>query len=118
MSFPQASQCTRAKPLARMPHERYRSNAAPPGRDRICGPSLWHLDLRIALSEGVHVLSAASMGALRAVEIAPFGMVGIGAVYRAYAEGRLTNDADVALLRATGARPPAPPREMPGPPKL
>jgi hypothetical protein len=40
------------------------------------------------------------MGALRAVELAPFGMIGVGAVYRAYAEGRLIDDADVALLHA------------------
>lgn len=63
-------------------------------------PSVWHQELRIALSEGVHVLGASSMGALRAVELAPFGLVGIGAVYRAYAEGRFVDDADVALLHA------------------
>lgn len=63
-------------------------------------PSVWHQELRIALSQGVHVLGASSMGALRAAELAPFGMVGVGEVYRAYAEGRLTDDADVALLHA------------------
>jgi hypothetical protein len=63
-------------------------------------PSVWHQELRIALSEGVHVLGASSMGALRAVELAPFGMIGIGAVYRGYAERRFTDDADVALLHA------------------
>ena len=63
-------------------------------------PSVWHQELRVALSEGVHVVGAASMGALRAVELAPFGMLGVGAVYRAYAAGRLVDDADVALLHA------------------
>jgi hypothetical protein len=63
--------------------------------------SVWHQEIRIALSEGVHVLGASSMGALRAVELSPFGMIGVGAVYRAYAEGRLTDDADVALLHAS-----------------
>ena len=63
-------------------------------------PSVWHQELRIALSEGVQVLGASSMGALRAVELAPFGMIGVGAVFRAYVEGRFTDDADVALLHA------------------
>jgi hypothetical protein len=63
-------------------------------------PSVWHQELRIALAEGIHVLGAASMGALRAVELAPFGMIGVGAIYRAYDEGLLTDDADVALLHA------------------
>jgi len=63
-------------------------------------PSVWHQELRVALSEGIALFGASSMGALRAVELSPFGMIGVGAVYRAYAEGRLVDDADVALLHA------------------
>ena len=37
------------------------------------------------------------MGALRAAECQPFGMVPIGAIARGYASGQLVNDADVAL---------------------
>jgi hypothetical protein len=63
-------------------------------------PSVWHQEIRIALSEGVHVLGASSMGALRAAELEPFGIVGVGQVFRAYAENRLIDDSDVALLHA------------------
>jgi hypothetical protein len=63
-------------------------------------PSVWHQELRIALGEGVVVLGASSMGALRAAELAPFGMRGVGGVFEAYRSGRLVDDADVALLHA------------------
>src|SRR5262249_50690568 len=42
----------------------------------------------------------ASMGALRAAECSSFGMIGIGEVYRRYATGEVTDDADVAQLHA------------------
>ena len=38
------------------------------------------------------------MGALRAAECSPFGMVGIGEVFRRYARGELMDDADVAQI--------------------
>jgi hypothetical protein len=63
-------------------------------------PSVWHQELRVAMAEGVTVFGASSMGALRAVELAPSGMIGVGSVFRAYQEGRLVDDADVALLHA------------------
>ncbi|ANK75322.1 MULTISPECIES: TfuA-like protein [Ensifer] len=59
---------------------------------------VWHKEILYALSLGVQVFGAASMGALRAVECAPFGMVGIGEIYRQYAEGARVDDADVALI--------------------
>jgi hypothetical protein len=40
------------------------------------------------------------MGALRAAECSAFGMIGIGEVYRRYATGEVTDDADVAQLHA------------------
>jgi hypothetical protein len=37
------------------------------------------------------------MGALRAAELAPLGMLGVGAVYRAFARAELTDDDEVAV---------------------
>lgn len=53
-----------------------------------------------AMAAGIAVFGAASMGALRAAELAPFGMVGIGEVFQAYANGRLDSDAEVAVAHA------------------
>ena len=50
-------------------------------------PPVWHKEILFALSEGVAVAGGASMGALRAAECAAFGMVGLGDVYRLYADG-------------------------------
>lgn len=55
-------------------------------------------EILLALRNGIQVLGASSMGALRAAELQPFGMVGIGEVYEGYRAGRLQSDADVALL--------------------
>ncbi len=52
-------------------------------------PSVWHKEILWALSEGIPVFGAASMGALRAAELAPFGMVGVGRIYTAYRDGVL-----------------------------
>lgn len=52
-------------------------------------PAVWHKELLWAVDQGVHVFGAASMGALRAVELAPFGVRGIGRIVDAYARGRL-----------------------------
>ncbi|HWA91095.1 MAG TPA: TfuA-like protein [Rhizomicrobium sp.] len=60
--------------------------------------SVWHKEILFALSSGVRVLGAASMGALRAAECDAFGMEGIGRIYRDYRDGRRIDDADVALL--------------------
>ncbi len=59
---------------------------------------VWHKELLFALSRGVPVFGAASMGALRAVECRAYGMVGIGRIFDDYASGRRVDDADVALL--------------------
>ena len=63
-------------------------------------PAVWHKEVLFALSEGIHVYGAASMGALRAAELAGFGMRGIGEVYRAYAEGVLEDDDEVSVAHA------------------
>lgn len=54
--------------------------------------AVWHKEILYALSEGVQVFGAASMGALRAAECAPFGMIGIGEVFRRYADLDLVDD--------------------------
>lgn len=64
--------------------------------------SVWHKEILLALDDGVRVFGASSMGALRAAELDRFGMEGVGEVYRHYADGFLTSDADVALLHADG----------------
>jgi len=51
-------------------------------------PSVWHKEILHALDQGVPVFGAASIGALRAAELAQFGMTGVGRIYRAYATGR------------------------------
>ncbi|WP_082537447.1 TfuA-like protein [Aureimonas sp. Leaf427] len=62
--------------------------------------AVWHKEILFALSQGVHVLGAASLGALRAAECHGFGMVPIGEVARRYIEGTLDDDAAVAQLHA------------------
>ncbi|WP_292365842.1 MULTISPECIES: TfuA-related McrA-glycine thioamidation protein [unclassified Methanoculleus] len=57
-----------------------------------------HREILAALRVGVRVVGASSMGALRAAELDSLGMEGVGEVYRAYREGRLVADDEVALL--------------------
>jgi hypothetical protein len=64
-------------------------------------PSVSHKEILWAMSQGVHVFGAASMGALRAAELARFGMEGVGAIYRAYASGEIDADDEVAVAHAT-----------------
>jgi hypothetical protein len=66
------------------------------------GPAVWHKEILFALSEGIQVYGAASMGALRAAELDRFGMRGVGEVYRAYADGTLEDDDEVAVAHADG----------------
>ncbi len=63
-----------------------------------CIPSVWHKEILYALSRGIRVFGAASMGALRAAELAAFGMEGIGAIFEAFREGVLEDDDEVAVI--------------------
>jgi len=63
-------------------------------------PAVRHKEILLLLAEGVRIFGAASIGALRAAEMAPFGMVGVGAIYRAYAKGAIDGDDEVALAHA------------------
>jgi hypothetical protein len=63
-------------------------------------PAVWHKEILYALSLGVHVFGASSMGALRAAELHPFGMVGIGRIFEAYRDGACEDDDEVAVIHA------------------
>lgn len=60
-------------------------------------PAVWHKEILWALSRGIWVGGAASMGALRAAELAPYGMAGVGQVYDAVLAGELLEDDEVAV---------------------
>jgi len=64
--------------------------------------AVWHKEILFALSEGVRVLGASSMGALRAAECATFGMEPVGVIAKRYLDGSLDDDAAVALLHMPG----------------
>lgn len=80
--------------------------AAKEGADIIClidgvffqECSVAHKEILDALQMGVKVLGASSMGALRASEMDVYGMEGIGEIYRAYKQGDLISDDEVALV--------------------
>lgn len=59
--------------------------------------ALRHKELLHVLQQGVRVIGAASIGALRAAELDRFGMVGIGSVYLSYKSGAITGDDEVAV---------------------
>ncbi len=61
-------------------------------------PTVWHKEILAALDAGIPVFGAASIGALRAAELDLFGMIGVGAIYRQFSSGELTDDDEVALL--------------------
>lgn len=61
-------------------------------------PAVLHKEILWALSQGIAVYGAASMGALRAAEMQGLGMVGVGAIFRDYRDGVLTDDDEVALI--------------------
>jgi hypothetical protein len=63
-------------------------------------PSVWHKEILFAMSEGVEVTGAASIGALRAAELYPFGMIGVGRIYRLFRSGLWTDDDELAVIHA------------------
>ncbi len=60
-------------------------------------PALTHKEILWALSQGIPVFGAASMGALRAVELSHFGMIGSGSIFEDFASGKLEDDDEVAV---------------------
>ncbi|MGW0450680.1 TfuA-like protein [Streptosporangium sandarakinum] len=70
--------------------------------------SVRHKEICSLIDRGVQVYGAASMGALRAAELGPFGMNGHGIVHRLYSTGLIDGDDEVALVHAdadAGAQP-------------
>jgi hypothetical protein len=72
-------------------------------------PSVWHKEILWALDSGIRVCGAGSMGALRAAELAQFGMTGAGRVFDAYRTGRFApfddpfeDDDEVAVVHGPG----------------
>jgi hypothetical protein len=63
-------------------------------------PAIWHKEVLWAMAQGIHVFGAASMGALRAAELAAFGMEGVGEIFDAYRTGALEDDDEVAVAHA------------------
>ena len=66
-------------------------------------PAVLHREILLALERGVRVLGAASLGALRAMELDAFGMEGVGDVFRLYRDGTIDGDDEVAVLHATAS---------------
>ncbi|MEV0349118.1 TfuA-like protein [Nonomuraea sp. NPDC050680] len=66
--------------------------------------SVGHKEILWLLNEGVNVIGAASMGALRAAELSPCGMRGVGSVFRMYATGEVDGDDEVAVLHGPAER--------------
>ncbi len=65
--------------------------------------SVWHKEILWALEQGIHVFGAASLGALRAVECEPFGMRGVGEIYRSFQAGELSDDDEVTVFHGPGS---------------
>ncbi|MET8117751.1 TfuA-like protein [Micromonospora sp. NPDC005189] len=61
-------------------------------------PPVRHREILYLLDRGVTVAGAASMGALRAAELWPFGMRGVGEVFQLYRDGVVTGDDEVAVV--------------------
>jgi hypothetical protein len=56
-----------------------------------------HKEIIEVMKKGIKVYGSSSMGALRAAELAEFGMVGVGRIYECYRSGRITDDDEVAV---------------------
>lgn len=60
--------------------------------------SVGHKEILQVLTEGAEVIGAASTGALRAAELAPCGMRGLGTVFTLYASGEIDGVDEVGVL--------------------
>ncbi|MGP4052178.1 TfuA-like protein [Streptomyces sp. 2A115] len=64
--------------------------------------ALRHKEVLDAIERGVTVIGAGSIGAFRAVELGPFGMIGVGAVFGWYSDGVFEGDDAVAHADGDG----------------
>jgi len=61
-------------------------------------PAVWHKEIMLGIDNGIEIYGAASMGALRAAELYPFGMIGVGQVFQDFLNKKLNDDDEVAVL--------------------
>lgn len=60
-------------------------------------PAVSHKEILRALKMGITVVGGSSMGALRACELYPYGMIGVGHIFEDYKNGIIESDDDVAV---------------------
>jgi hypothetical protein len=63
-------------------------------------PAVWHKEILWAMTQGIHVFGSAGIGALRAAELTPFGMEGVGKIFEQFRDGVLEDDDEVALIHS------------------
>ncbi|QRM29963.1 TfuA-like protein [Microvirga sp. VF16] len=63
-------------------------------------PTVRHKEILWALAQGVEIFGASSLGALRAAELAGYGMRGYGLIYRWYRSVPFAEDDEVAVAMA------------------
>ncbi|MCI0689939.1 MAG: hypothetical protein L0Y54_22280 [Sporichthyaceae bacterium] len=68
-------------------------------------PPVRHKEILDLLANGIRVVGAASMGALRAAELDRYGMIGVGHVYQAYTSGGIDADDEVAVVHTPDGQP-------------
>ena len=71
-------------------------------------PAVWHKEILWAMTQGIHVYGSASLGALRAAELAAFGMEGVGRIFESLRDGLLEDDDEVTVVHGdadSGFRP-------------
>lgn len=61
-------------------------------------PAVSHREIMEAIEQGIIVVGGASMGALRSAELEDMGMIGVGRVFKAYKDGLVESDDDVAVV--------------------
>ena len=59
-------------------------------------PSVWHKEILVALNQGIHVIGGSSIGAIRALELGSFGMIGVGEVFQWFKDGKVEADDEIA----------------------
>lgn len=69
---------------------------------RVSAHPVWHKEILFALRSGVQVYGAAALGALRAVELEPYGMVGVGKVFHIFRDGFVDDDEIVCAVSPDG----------------
>jgi hypothetical protein len=60
--------------------------------------AIQHMEILDAIDRGTTVIGASSMGALRAAELHPLGMIGVGRIFEQLRDGALIADDEVTLL--------------------